>query len=374
MGRDGVCSPAMADSRQRRWRRSKRAEAGSPAAPPADLLDDPSPPEAPVRGAGPPDLADPSPVPPERALVVREAPHRRIARRALSSGVATQVRRLVPARRGAARSVPSVGHTGHAPLDPEARLDADGRPILDVLTLNLAHGRSTGFHQAFLRAATIRRNLDAVAALLSRERPDIVAFQEADGPSAWSGRFDHVDYLACAAGFSHHLRGTHMAAPRTRYGTAIAARLPLADPLSVTFAPSPPTFSKGFVVSTVLHPALPDVPIDVVSVHLDFARPVVRRRQVETLIETLRGRDRLMVVLGDFNTRWDAREHTLRRLAAALGLEAHAPDEPLVTFPFHGTRLDWIFASKPIAFVDHRVLPDEVSDHRAVFARIRLPG
>jgi endonuclease/exonuclease/phosphatase family metal-dependent hydrolase len=287
--------------------------------------------------------------------------------------VATRVRRLVPTRRGDASDVPTVGHTGNPSLDPATRLDAEGRAVLDVLTLNLAHGRSTGFHQAFQRPATIRKNLDAIAALLRRERPDIAAFQEADGPSIWSGRFDHVDYVATAAGFSHHLRGTHMAAPRTRYGTAIAARLPLADPLSVTFAPSPPTFSKGFVVSTVLHPHLPAVPIDIVSVHLDFARPVVRRRQIETLIETLRGRDRMMVVLGDFNTRWDAREHTLRRMAAALDLEAHAPDEPLVTFPFHGTRLDWIFASRPITFVTHRVLPDSVSDHLAVFARIRLP-
>lgn len=325
-----------------------------------------------------PPSADPDPgapdgpIPDERALVVR-TPRRRFVRRVLDTRVVSRVRRFSPVRRGPASHVPAVGHAGGEGADPERLVDADGLPILDVMTLNLAHGRSTGFHQAFLRRATIQRNLDAVAEVLLREDPDVVAFQEADGPSAWSGRFDHVRYLAERAGFSHHMRGTHMSAPRTRYGTAIAARLPLADPLSVTFAPSPPTFSKGFVVSTVLHPALPDRPVDVVSVHLDFARPGVRKRQIETLIETLRGRDRLMVVLGDFNTRWDARERTLRRLAAALEIEAHAPDEPMVTFPFHGTRLDWIFASRGIEFVDHRVLPDTVSDHRPVFARIRLP-
>lgn len=316
---------------------------------------------------------DAEPIPKERALVVREPRRRRLVRRVMSNRVVTRVRRFAPVRRGPASHVPAVGHAGGEGADPERLVDADGLPILDVMTLNLAHGRSTGFHQAFLRRATIQRNLDAVAEVLLREGPDVVAFQEADGPSAWSGRFDHVRYLAERAGFSHHMRGTHMSAPRTRYGTAIAARLPLADPLSVTFAPSPPTFSKGFVVSTVLHPALPDRPVDVVSVHLDFARPGVRKRQIETLIETLRGRDRLMVVLGDFNTRWDARERTLRRLASALEIEAHAPDEPMVTFPFHGTRLDWIFASRGIEFVDHRVLPDTVSDHRPVFARIRLP-
>ncbi len=282
-----------------------------------------------------------------------------------------RVRRSLPPRNGPQRAIPDVARCAVSAQRPSA--DEHGRPLLRVMTLNLAHGRSTGFHQALKLKRTIRRNLNAVADVLRRERPDVVAFQEADGPSFWSGGFDHVEFVAEAAGLEWRLRGQHVVAPRMQYGTAIAARLPLEEPLSVTFAPSPPTFSKGFVVSTVTHPTAPDCPIDIVSVHLDFARAAIRRRQIETLVEELRGRDRLRVVVGDFNTSWGAREKTLRRLADALGLRCHEPEAPLVTFPFHKARLDWIFASRALDIVEHRVLPDVVSDHRGVLAGLRLP-
>ena len=281
-----------------------------------------------------------------------------------------RVRSTLPPRTGPLRAVPDIGR-GSAPAH-DGRADESGRPLLRVMTLNLAHGRSTGFHQALKLRRTIRRNLGAVADVLRRERPDVVAFQEADGPSFWSGGFDHVEFVAEAAGLGWRVRGRHVVAPRMQYGTALAA-LPLAEPLSVTFAPSPPTFSKGFVVSTVTHPRAPDRPIDIVSVHLDFARAAIRRRQIETLVDELRGRDRLRVVVGDFNTSWGAREQVLRRLAEALGMRCHDPDAPLVTFPFHKARLDWIFASRDLDIIEHRVLPDIVSDHRGVVAGLRLP-
>lgn len=326
-----------------------------------------APTESEAADAAPTDSAssDPSPdSPPARRSRIRRV----IARR---PRVVARIRRTLPPRSDPLRAVPDVDRTS-AP-ESGGRADADGRAVLRVVTLNLAHGRSTGFHQALKRTSTIRRNLDAVAELLRRERPDVVAFQEADGPSFWSGGFDHVEFIAESSGFGWRVRGRHMVAPRIEYGTALAARLPLSDPLSVTFVPSPPTFNKGFVLSTVTHPTAPDCPIDVVSVHLDFARAAIRRRQIETLIDELRGRDRLRIVVGDFNTSWDAREQGLRRLADALGLRAHDPEAPLVTFPFHKRRLDWIFASRGLDIVEHRVLPDVVSDHRGVLAGVRLP-
>lgn len=333
--------------------------------------------------AGDDPFADLGPAPPGARAAPPDAPTdgalaRRTGRvrRALSNQAAliARVRRRLPPRREPLRAVPDVGSGPAAPLPPEAlHTDGDGRPLLRVLTLNLAHGRRDGFHQAFQRRDTIRRNLSAVAEMLRREAPDVVAFQEADGPSAWSGGFDHVAFVAEASGLPWRIRGTHVAGPRIDYGTAIATRLPVCDPLSITFAPSPPTFTKGFVIATVTHPAAPDCPVDIVSVHLDFSRAAIRRRQVETLIEELRGRDRLRIVVGDFNTGWNARERVLRRLADALGLRAHDPDAPLVTFPFHNARLDWIFASKALDIVEHAVLPDVVSDHRGVLAGLRLP-
>jgi len=244
---------------------------------------------------------------------------------------------------------------------------------LTVMTLNMAHGRSTGFHQALQSRKTIEANLDRVAQVLVREQPHVVALQEADGPSLWSGQFDHVRYVAEAAGLAHYVRGNHMVGPRTRYGTAVISRLPTRDaPVSVTFRPSPPTLAKGFVVVTVPMPGAPDLLVDVVSVHLDFARAAVRKRQVDEIIGFLSLRSNPRVILGDFNTDF-GKERTLHHLVESLDLAAWRPEDVSdATFPFTNRRLDWILASPSLAFVEHAVLQDTLSDHRAVRARLVL--
>lgn len=251
-------------------------------------------------------------------------------------------------------------------IKPPDTLGADDP--LRVMTINLAHGRADGFHQALRRTRTIKKNLDAVAFVIRRERPDVVALQEADGPCVWSGRFDHVAYVAEKAELASHMRGEHVRGLQLSYGTGLIGRIPFSDALSRTFAPSPPTFSKGFVVATVEHPKAPDG-IDVVSVHLDFARASVRDRQIGTLISTLKARGRPVVVMGDLNTEYSA-EGPIGRLATALNLDVHAPEGGEKTFRFTDKRLDWVLVPKGWRFLEHRVLPDVVSDHQPVFVSI----
>lgn len=76
--------------------------------------------------------------------------------------------------------------------------------------------------------------------------------------------------------------------------------------------------------------------------------------------------------MGDFNCQWGTGESPLNLLAAELNLTAyreHADD--LVTFPGTGGRLDWILISPEFEFVSYRVVPDILSDHRAVVSEIR---
>ena len=76
----------------------------------------------------------------------------------------------------------------------------DGR--LRIMTVNIAHGRGESFHQLLQDTDTTVANLDSIARLLRCSGVDIVALQEADGPSFWSGNFNHVDYLANNGAFS----------------------------------------------------------------------------------------------------------------------------------------------------------------------------
>ncbi len=256
---------------------------------------------------------------------------------------------------------------------PAADSEAKPAATLKVMTLNLAHGRGEGFHQALEKKATIEAHLNDVAAVLRRERPDVAAFQEADGPSIWSGKFNHVEHLARAGGLAYQVRGENVHAMKLSYGTALASRLPLGDVKNVTFAPSPPTPSKGFTIARVAWPGRPDFQLDVVSVHLDFSRESVRKRQVQEVVEQLRKRQGPLVVMGDFNSDWFHADSSPRNLAEQLKLQAFEPESSaLATFPATKKRLDWILVSKRLAFAEYKTLPDPVSDHRGVVAVLKI--
>lgn len=254
-----------------------------------------------------------------------------------------------------------------------AQVDSGDYLTLRVMTLNVAHGRGEAFHQLLQKSATTVQNLNEVSAMLKREQPDVVALQEADAPSFWSGNFHHVDYLARQASFSSAVNGTHVDGAGLAYGTALLATTDLRHAESVTFNPDFALTPKGFVVSTVDWPGQPGLQVDVVSLHLDFSSENTRRQQALELIEFMHDRNRPMIVMGDFNADWGASEATVRLIASELALNAYDPDgKGQATFPYRNKRLDWILVSSGMEFREYQVVSDAVSDHRGVIAELAL--
>ncbi len=244
-------------------------------------------------------------------------------------------------------------------------------PTLTVMTINLAHGRGDGVHQVLQDGDRARDNLDAVGALVKREQPQVVALQEADAPSTWSGAFDHVSYLTRRAGLTWSLQVAHAEGAGLQYGTGLMSGLPVTDTGAYTFAPAAGTLPKGFSLITVRWTDTGEL-VDVVSVHLEPLRAAVRQRQTQQLIAALADRGRPLVIMGDFNTEWGHDDGVLELITRDLGLNAFAATAlDLETFPRLDRRLDWILASEHFAFADYRVLPDPISDHRAVVATLR---
>jgi endonuclease/exonuclease/phosphatase family metal-dependent hydrolase len=246
------------------------------------------------------------------------------------------------------------------------------RPNLRLMTLNIAHGRKDGPNQIFQKRKTIESHLNDIARVVRQEKPDVLALQEADGPSIWSGGFDQVAYLAEKANFAFFVRGEHVKGMRINYGTALLSVFPLSGAISFTFEPSPPTFSKGFVLATVSPSGRSDMSFDLVSVHLDFSRKSVREKQVDDMISRLLIRNRPLIIMGDFNCELKSKEATLRRLVDELDLKAYLPvSQNLETFPKLGKRLDWVLISPELEFMKYRVLPDVISDHYAVLCEVK---
>jgi endonuclease/exonuclease/phosphatase family metal-dependent hydrolase len=247
---------------------------------------------------------------------------------------------------------------------------------LRVLTLNLAHGRKDSLNQVLLSREAVGRNLAEVAALLRDASADVVALQEADGPSRWSGSFDHVAVLAGQANYPWHSRASHAKTWFFDYGTALLSRVPFTDSLDHAFRPSPPSMTKGLTLGQIAW--RPDgnvapIYVDIVSVHLDFSRDSVRRQQVAEMSATLSDRTHPMIVLGDLNSDWSSTDSVVIELAQRCGMQVYQPlAADLGTYPSSGRRLDWVLISDELEFLHHEVLPHVVSDHHAVVADIGL--
>ena len=255
--------------------------------------------------------------------------------------------------------------------------DTNKNGVLKILTLNVAHGRKDAFNQMFVNKATIQQNLIEIAEVLVKENADVVALQEADGPSGWSGNFDHVEKIAQQAGYPWYYRADHARSWLFSYGTAILSRWPISETIEHTFSPSPPTLNKGFLLSHMIWQSSDtvhkDLKIDIVSVHLDFSRQKVRELQIAEMAEALSKREHPMIILGDFNSDWFSDESVVRRLAEKAQLKVYEPNaDNMRTYVSRDRRFDWILISNELEFVSYNVLPDIISDHLAVVAGVRL--
>ena len=262
-----------------------------------------------------------------------------------------------------------VGPTQNHVLDSEE---------LRVVTLNIAHGRKDAVNQMLLSAEAIRANLRVLAGLLDRAQADAIALQEADAPSAWSGDFDHVEYLLQHSSYRCSVHGIHASNRLYEFGTALISPHAFYGSFVHSFKPSRPTTNKGFVLGALAwNPggALPEpLLVKIASVHLDFSRRSVRRAQVDDMVRVLGALEGPLVLMGDFNTDWNAADSSLKMLAHQLNLDVFQPDATgLATYGDEDTRLDWILISRDLEFSRHRVFPDIVSDHLAVVAELRLP-
>ncbi len=268
-----------------------------------------------------------------------------------------------------------VAAEDHFSVGRQATHVPGNREALKILTLNVAHGRKEAFNQTLLSKKRIQKNLMEIAGVIRAQNADVVALQEADGASRWSGNFDHVAFIAGHAGYPWFYRAAHASSWLFSYGTAILSRFPMAETIEHTIKPSPPTFNKGFLLGRVMWKPDPKedrtIAIDIVSVHLDFSRKKVRQQQIIEITDTLSTHSSPLIILGDFNSEWFADDSVVKRLAEKAHMKVYRPDaEHLHTYPKRGKRLDWILISDELDFVGHEVLPDVVSDHQAVVATV----
>ena len=131
----------------------------------------------------------------------------------------------------------------------------------------------------------------AIAELLSREAPDIMAFQEVT-PAALTV-FLEQPWIR-----EHYRSAAAVGGRRGNYGMLLLSRLPVD---SVTYTRLPTRLSRGYLTARL---TLNDVPLTVVDIHLESgkASAALRARQLGLIRDSLRD-SADAVTMGDFNIR-----------------------------------------------------------------------
>ena len=256
---------------------------------------------------------------------------------------------------------------------------------LRLLTYNIAHARGLMLHQSLRTEAKIRVQLLKIARLIARWDVDIVALQEVDENSRWSGSFDHLACLAGHAGMPHVAFGiTNRRVGRfhLNYGNAVLSRFPISYVESHRFG-GRVVGEKGFMFTEL---ELPQGRLPLLNLHLHHRSRAARLKQATRLMEFLAENRRVRgagwcappIICGDMNNP----SHTPDATATLLGFLKQQDNYTLLpkggakarTFPsvWPQRALDYIYLPSACAKPEAHVMRSLLSDHRPVLAEFSL--
>jgi endonuclease/exonuclease/phosphatase family metal-dependent hydrolase len=253
---------------------------------------------------------------------------------------------------------------------------------LRLVTFNIAHGRGLTPIQGLTSPRKLRVNLRKIAGLLDRLAPDIVALQEIDECSRWSGNFDHLDYLRVHAAFPYAAFGINNRRAgllNLCYGNALLSRHPLIETETVVFGQRR-VGEKGFLYAEI---GVGGRCVPFVNLHLHSSSRAHRLRQLDLLVEWLKLKQRSHgsrwsvppIICGDFNnpnTAYDATSALLEHLAAYGEYAVHPQEGGTFPSPLPQRTLDFVFMPSGCRLIRCEVVRAFLSDHRPVLVEFAI--
>ncbi len=240
---------------------------------------------------------------------------------------------------------------------PEVRPGEAGALPLRLMTYNLHCGIDPRGHLG----------MEAIAATIEAERPDVVALQEVSRGWVIAGSVDALGWL------SRRLEMPYVFAPTSGplWGNAILSRLPLSGHEAHDLPTEDLLIRRGFLAARIDLGAGEDIEVLATHYHHPGDGGAVRELQSRAILEYWRGRGRT-ALLGDLNARPDEPEMMALRRAGLRDVLELGGVSPGTTYPSSQPvkRIDYIWISPDLTATDAVVPRAGGSDHLPVAATI----
>jgi len=225
---------------------------------------------------------------------------------------------------------------------------------LRVVSYNIKHGQGMDG----------KIDLERVAAVIARKKPDLVALQEVDKNCRRSGNQDIAAELGKLLGMAHRF-GKSIDHDGGEYGVAVLSKLPITG-MTHYILPGGDERRTALEVQVTVKGV--EEPVSFVSVHNDWSTEEVRVGQVAALLEGLKKVKHPVILAGDFNAELEGGSMKLLakegwKILDKKGVKTAPSDKPKVEIDFIVTR------GMEAKLLEHGAMEERiVSDHWPIFA------
>lgn len=228
-----------------------------------------------------------------------------------------------------------------------------------VLSYNIHHGEGTDG----------KVDLDRIAAIMKKLKPDIIALQEVDRYLPRSGNVDQASVLAELMGM-HVAFGKAISLAGGEYGVATLSRFPITSSETILL-PRAVRGEQRVLLTTQIAPPGNMPPITFTGTHLEVNPKFIQADQVNTIIERYGTHDPF-ILAGDMNATPDSDTMKLLRTkwadATADITDWTNEEDGKIDYVMYGPRSSWKVVSSRM------VKEDVASDHRPVLAVLKWQG
>lgn len=266
------------------------------------------------------------------------------------------------------RQTPRMRHLADVDTAPSA----SGPGEVTIVAYNVAKGFAHRGGPRFDTRAAVEERISKMAAVVKAEKPDLVFLSEALTELA-PCPVDQVERFARECGLSHVATGENynLGVPGLRVvgGNAILSRTPLTPVANIDLAGRRPFWvTKNNRRALFVSADIGGKPVLLGALHNDSFDMRKNAAQARQLLDFVG--DRPCVLAGDFNNRPGEESIRLFRDSGRFGGAFDGP--PTYFEGKRAERLDYVFAPAGWELIDHRVIPDDTSDHRPLVCRFRV--